>query len=80
MKKSDFQQLKTKSKNELVKKLFEEKKGLTNLLMEQSMGKLKNLHKVGALKRDIAKISTIIKLKEFEQKEDLQKAKIKEDK
>ena len=74
MKKSDFQQLKTKNPKELLKKATEEKKELTTLLMERSMGKLKNMHKIGFLKKDIARIMTVLKLKEIEGKSEKESA------
>ena len=68
MKKSDFKQLKTRNKKELIKKILEEKKKLTNLLIEQSMSKIKNPHKISFKRKDIAQIMTILKLKEIEEK------------
>ena len=63
MKKKDLNDLKTKNLDELAKKIGDLEKGKTNELLELKMGKTKNVHATGNIKKDIAKINTIIKMK-----------------
>ena len=60
MKKQDFSDYKKKSIIELVKKITELEKQKLEKLIEFKMGKLKNVHSVGLIKKDIARIRTII--------------------
>lgn len=63
MKKKDLNDLKTKSVQELNKKLNDlEREGSTNLL-EIKMGRSKNVHAANNIRKDIARIKTIIKMK-----------------
>lgn len=63
MKKKDLKELKTKSLADLRKKLSELEKEKVKSLIELKMGKLKNVHIVRELRRDIAQTKTIMKMK-----------------
>lgn len=66
MKKTELNDLKKKSPQELAKTIQELKKELTNLFLEQSTGKLKDLHKIRIKKRSIARVLTLFRLKSLE--------------
>ncbi|OGD96067.1 50S ribosomal protein L29 [Candidatus Curtissbacteria bacterium RIFCSPHIGHO2_12_FULL_38_9b] len=68
MKKQDFSDYKKKSIIELVKKITELEKQKLEKLIEFKMGKLKNVHSVGLIKKDIARIRTIINFKYLAEK------------
>lgn len=66
MKKTELKDQAKKSTQELLKNLGDLKKDLTNLFMEQSTGKLKDLHKIRNKKRSIAQVLTLLRLKSLE--------------
>jgi large subunit ribosomal protein L29 len=55
------QELRKKSKEELEKLLKEKKDYLQKLKFDLSLGKLKNVKEIGQVKKDIARILTILK-------------------
>ena len=63
MKKKNFDDLKVADIGQLRKKVSDLQKAKTNELLELKMGKTKNVHAAKAMKRDIAKIKTIIRMK-----------------
>ncbi len=63
MKKKNFDDLKIADIGQLRKKVSDLEKAKTSELLELKMGKTKNVHAAKAMKRDIAKIKTIIKMK-----------------
>lgn len=64
--------LRDKDLAELQKQLLETKEEQFNLRMQKSMGQLENLSRIAVVRRDIAKIKTIIgeKTRELEAKHD----------
>lgn len=64
MKKKDLNDLKTKSVQDLNKKFSEIEKNKVNELLELKMGKTKNVHAGRNIRKDIAKIKTIIAMKQ----------------
>ncbi len=57
MKASEFRKM---SKEELNKKLIDVKKELFDLRMKQATGSLDKPHKINALRKDVARIKTIL--------------------
>ena len=66
MKKIEFKDLTKKSVPDLSKTVQELKKELTSLFLEQSTGKLKDLHKIRIKKRSIAQALTLLNLRLLE--------------
>jgi ribosomal protein L29 len=60
MKKNDFQKLKNRSQAELVKDLVEAREKLWNLSRAIADGKEKNNRSAKALRRDIARMLTLV--------------------
>jgi ribosomal protein L29 len=60
MKKQDFQQLKSKSKPEMLKELREDQIKLRDLKFELAAGKVKNVSDIKKLKKVVARLSTLI--------------------
>ncbi|MEK7194014.1 MAG: 50S ribosomal protein L29 [Patescibacteria group bacterium] len=60
MKKSEFQQLKTKPLPELQKNLNEYREKLRNLKFDLAQGKVKNIREIKDIKKAIARILTIM--------------------
>jgi large subunit ribosomal protein L29 len=58
---ADFKEL---SKEELVSKLTEVKKSIFNLKFQKSIGQLENVMQIKNLKRDVARLETLLKEKE----------------
>jgi len=56
-------ELRKKSKNELEKNLLELREDLSNLLFKLAANKLKNVREIRNIKKDIARILTILKTK-----------------
>lgn len=65
MKNNDLNDLKKKTIRELNQKLKELNKEKLEVIIESKMGKIKNVHSGKMLKKDIAKVMTIIKLKQI---------------
>lgn len=65
MKKKELAQLKQKSIAELRSFIADKQKEKTARLMETKIGKVKNVHIVSAIKKDIAKVMTILTTKIF---------------
>lgn len=65
MKKKALDELKTKDLKELGKRVADLEKEKINVLLELKMGKSTNVHSVLNIKKDIAKIKTIIKMKQI---------------
>lgn len=63
MKRKDLQDIKTKSVKDLKNKISDLEKQKTNSLLELKMGKVKNVHTVKKIKKDIAQVKTIARLK-----------------
>lgn len=63
MKKTDFEKLKNRTVAELSKDLAEAKEKLWTMKREIENGKQKNVRSAAALRRDIARIGTLIKSK-----------------
>ena len=63
MKRKELQDLKTKSIKDLKSKIADLEKQKTNSLLELKMGKVKNTHAHKKIKRDIAQVKTIARLK-----------------
>lgn len=62
------EELRKKTLEELNKLLIESKKKLQDLKFDLSLGKVKNINIVRGLKKDIARIQTIIKEKNLNNK------------
>ena len=60
MKNSELKKLKSKSKEELDKLLLDSSKKLQDLQFNLAAGKVKNVRSVRALKKDIARILTLL--------------------
>jgi ribosomal protein L29 len=68
MKTAELKRLKSKSKEELYKLLIDSSKKLQELKFNLAAGKVKNVRSVRALKKDIAKILTLLnEMKEIPQ-------------
>lgn len=67
MKRQEFDQLKTKDIESLEKLVSEKEREKATVHLELKMGKLKNVHGLRQLKKEIAKIKTIIAEKLFEE-------------
>lgn len=67
MKKKEFDQLKIKDIESLKKAVFEKEKEKVRIYLELKMGKLKNVHAARQIKKDIAKVKTIIAEKLFQE-------------
>ena len=63
MKKKDLSEFKTKAISDLRKKIADLKKQNVGSLLQVKMGKTKNVHEAANLRKDIAKLETILKLK-----------------
>ena len=66
MKKKDYKDLKIKTIGDLAKKVKELRREITEKHIELKMGKTKNVHEVNLLRKDVAKMLTIMKIKSFE--------------
>jgi len=60
MKTAELKRLKSKSKEELYKLLIDSSKKLQELKFNLAAGKVKNVRSIRALKKDIAKILTLL--------------------
>lgn len=69
-------ELKEQTKEELETKLLELKKSLFNLKLQKSTGQLENPLKIRNLRKDIARIKTILREKELKEMADV---KVKEE-
>lgn len=67
MKKKEFDQLKIKDIESLKKAVHEKEKEKVRVYLELKMGKLKNVHAARQIKKDIAKVKTIIAEKLFQE-------------
>ncbi len=63
MKKKELNELKTKGLPELLKKLRELEREKVQMQIELNMGKVKNVHLLRQKKQNIAKVKTIISMK-----------------
>lgn len=70
MKKKDFTEIKNKTPEELHKLAVEKEKELATTLIEQKLGKTKNVHLPNKLKKDLAQIKTVLLLKKMTKVED----------
>ena len=61
MKKNEIEELQKATIKELEEKSFNLRKELFNLRTKQKLGQLKNFASLGLLRRDIARVETIIK-------------------
>ena len=68
MKKKELDEIKSKSISELRNKISQLEKEKINALLELKMAKVKNVHAVRGIKKDIAKVKTILNLKLFLEK------------
>lgn len=69
MKKNDFQKLKNRSADELLKEVQVERDKLWVIERDVRDGKVKNVHAPRLLKRDIARMLTLTKSKKAEVKD-----------
>jgi large subunit ribosomal protein L29 len=69
MKTKDKQSLKGLSKDKLNERLDDLKKEYIDLILKQKIRKIKNLHAAGQIRKDIARVKTIMRLKELTQGE-----------
>jgi len=69
MKKKDLQELKTKTSKELRGSIRALEKDLINAKLELKMGRIKNVHQVAQIKRNIAQSLTITRMKEILEEE-----------
>ncbi|OGD84684.1 50S ribosomal protein L29 [Candidatus Curtissbacteria bacterium RIFCSPLOWO2_01_FULL_41_18] len=67
MKKKDLDQLKSKTVAEFQKSLSELEKEKTEQVLNLKMGKTKNVHVVSKIKKDIAQIKTLVRIKTLAQ-------------
>ena len=65
MKKKELDEIKSKSISELKNKISQLEKEKVNAILELKMAKVKNVHIVKHIKKDIAKAKTILNLKLF---------------
>ena len=63
MKKKDLSEFKTKTISDLKKKIADLKKQNVESLLQIKMGKTKNVHGALRMRKDIAKLETILRLK-----------------
>ena len=68
MKKKELDEIKSKSINELKNKISQLEKEKINAVLELKMAKVKNVHIARHIKKDIAKVKTILNLKLFLEK------------
>ncbi len=69
MKKKELQDLKNKTMVEVDKEIHDKRERLLNLRMDLSLGKVKNISEIKELKKSIAQLLTIKKMKEKEKKQ-----------
>jgi len=69
MKKKDFESLKEKNISDLKKTVFDKKKEISLLFAKTKAGQEKNTSKMRNIKREIARILTLITEKEIIEKE-----------
>lgn len=67
MKKKEIDQWKVKSVAEITKRIIELEKERAQGLVQIKMGKVKNVHNVGRIKKDIARLKTIEQIKKLAQ-------------
>lgn len=67
MKKKDLDQLKSKTVAEFQKSLSELEKEKTEQVLNLKMGKTKNVHLASKIKKDIAQIKTLVRIKALTQ-------------
>ncbi|HLD11354.1 MAG TPA: 50S ribosomal protein L29 [Patescibacteria group bacterium] len=65
MKRDQKNDLKKKSRKELNEQVVKKQKELVDLVMQQSIGKLKNVHELSVKKKEIAILKTYIREKEL---------------
>ena len=68
MKKKDLTEIKTKIIEDLNKLIGEKEKQKASTKLEQKLGKIKNVHQVNQIKKDLAQIKTILSRKRIEVK------------
>ena len=68
MKKKDLTEIKTKTIEDLNKLIPEKEKQKAQTKLEQKLGKIKNVHQVNQIKKDLAQIKTILSRKRIEVK------------
>ncbi|MEK9146851.1 MAG: 50S ribosomal protein L29 [Patescibacteria group bacterium] len=68
MKKKELQEIKNKTIENLRQLVAEKVKVRVSQAMEQKLGKIKNVHSIREIKRDIAAVKTILAEKMFEEK------------
>lgn len=71
MKTKDKKELFTKSKEELKSLLKEERQALITLRLEKAQNKLKNTRAIFFKRKDIARILTVLKEKEFKNEKNI---------
>lgn len=67
MKKKEIDQWKVKSVEEIAKRIIELEKERAQGYMQIKMGKVKNVHDVARIKKDIARLKTIEQIKKLAQ-------------
>lgn len=66
MKKKDLTEIKTKTIEDLNKLIPEKEKQKASTKLEQKLKKIKNVHQVNQIKKDLAQIKTILSRKRIE--------------
>jgi len=62
MKRSEFQELKNKQKGEIEKDLHDRQMRLRSLRFDLSAGKVKNVSEIRKIRKDIARILTVLNI------------------
>lgn len=65
MKKKDLADIKNRTIEDLYKLIAEKEKQHSAALVEQKLGKLRNVHLASQLKKDLAQINTVASLKQI---------------
>lgn len=68
MKKKDLTEIKAKTIEDLNKLIPDKEKQKASTKLEQKLGKIKNVHQVNQIKKDLAQIKTILSRKRIEVK------------
>lgn len=63
MKKKELQEYRNKTLAEIKKKIAEFEKEKTQTFLEVNMGKIKNVHAAGKIRKEIAQLKTVLNLK-----------------
>ncbi len=70
MKKKEINEIKNKDINGLKKLIADKENQIVVTILETKLGKIKNVHLVNQMKKDIARLKTILTAKQFIEKKD----------